>query len=741
MRLIIVSNRLPVVVEKENEGFSFKRSAGGLVQGLSASLETIQDLTGSSKYIWVGWPGATIKEELKPSVADKLINEFSARPVFLEESEMEKFYLGFCNSSIWPLFHSLPNLATYSDDNYKEYAKVNMRFRDEVLSVARQDDLIWIHDYHLMLLPNLLRDSLPDVSIGFFLHIPFPPFETFRLMPTHWRNEIIKGLMGADLIGFHTYNYMLNFLRAFERSEGVENKLGHIEWNGRDVKIGSFPIGIDFRKYNSALQKPEISKNAAAFSKSIGERKVILSIDRLDYSKGVVNKLTAFELFLEKNPEWHEKVTFIIIIVPSRIGVYEYQKTKENIDMLIGSINGKFGTIGWTPILYQYKNLPFEELTAMYSIGDVLIVTPLMDGMNLVSKEYIATKANGVLILSECAGSYEELRNAITVNPNDIEEIADSINKALKMTDTEKININAPIQKYLEKYNINWWTEQFIKDLNRKNRQLQKTPLELNRTKEAEAYLKANKRLFILDYDGTLAPFEANPTDAKPSEELITILRKLSMSSRNRVAIISGRNKETLDKWFGRLHIDLFAEHGIYRKEKNNWERLINVDTSWKKEIVPILEMYSDRIPGSFVEEKEYSTVFNYRGADEKLSSSVAPELYDILTHIIANSELEALFISKGIEVKSTAVNKSIPTLNILKDNFDFVLAAGDDSIDEDMFRVLPATAFSIKVGFAETFAEFYVNNIREMLNTLKELSEKEKPTPADFIQRLFKRG
>ncbi|MGB9695459.1 MAG: bifunctional alpha,alpha-trehalose-phosphate synthase (UDP-forming)/trehalose-phosphatase [Caldisericaceae bacterium] len=738
MRLIIVSNRLPVIVENTGDGFSFKRSAGGLVQGLSASLETIQTLTGSSKYLWVGWPGATIKDEQQTAVASKLLNEFSAIPVFLDEKEMEKFYLGFCNSSIWPLFHSLPNLANYSEENYNEYLNVNLKFRDKILSVAAQDDLIWIHDYHLMLLPNLLRASLPKASIGFFLHIPFPPFETFRLMPTRWRNEIIEGLMGDDLIGFHTYGYMLNFLRAVERSKGVKNKFGTIQWNGRDVKIGSFPIGIDFKKYNTALQNPEISKYAEALSKSIGERKIILSIDRLDYSKGVANKLRAFELFLEKHREWHEKVTLVIIVVPSRIGVYEYQKTKESIDMLIGSINGKFGTIGWTPILYQYKNLPFEELTALYSLGDVLLVTPLMDGMNLVSKEFIATKQNGVLILSECAGSYEELRNAIAVNPNDVEEIASSIDRALKMTDADKISINTPIQNYLNKYNINWWTEQFINDLTQKNTHQQKKPLPLNNAQLNEAYSRANKRVFLLDYDGTLAQFEADPNNAKPTSQLIATLKKLSLNDKNKVAIISGRNKETLEKWFKGLHITLFAEHGIYRKEKGGWELLINADTSWKKEIIPILEIYSDRIPGSFVEQKEYSIVFSYRNADERLASSVASELYDILTNIIANSELEAVNISKGIEVKNTAVNKSIPTLNILKDDFDFIFVAGDDSIDEDMFRVLPAKAFSIKVGLAETFARFYVNDTKDVISALKELSEKEKPTPFDLIRSLF---
>jgi trehalose 6-phosphate synthase/phosphatase len=747
MRLIIVSNRIPVIVEKDEENINFKASAGGLVQGLSASIETLQSLTGSKNYLWAGWPGATVKEEQRDKVREKLANELNAIPVFLEETEMEKFYLGFCNSSLWPLFHSLPTFATYEKENFEEYIAVNEKFRDTLLPIIQKDDAIWIHDYHLMLLPELLRERFPDTPIGFFLHIPFPPFEIFRLMPKQWRLKLIEGLMGADLIGFHTYGYMLNFLRTLERCEGIKNKFGHVIWNGRDVKIDAFPIGIDFDKYNSAPQKPEIKENLDKLLKSIGEKKVILSIDRLDYSKGILNRLKAFELFLDKNPNWHNKVMLITIIVPSRIGVYEYQKTKENIDMLIGAINGKFGTIDWTPILYQFKNLPFEELTALYSAGDVLLVTPIVDGMNLVSKEYIATNENGVLILSEGAGSYEELRNTITINPNDVEEIAFSIKKALELTDKEKKNINAPLQAYLKKYSINWWVGEFVNNLINKNKRLSNIPEPLTKAKLIESYSKANKRLIILDYDGTLAGLKTNPKEAKPTGELIKIINKLSSSDRNKVAVISGRGKGTLDKWFHESKIDLFAEHGIYHKRGKTWELLSKLDTSWKREVFRILEMYADRLPGSFVEEKDYSLVLSYRSADQNLSSSVISEVYDILTNIISNTDLEVVFIDKGIEIKSTKVNKSVPTLRMLKENFDFILTAGDDSIDEDMFKVLPENAYSIKVGFAETFAKYYVKDSNEMVSLLNELSQIEKPNIVEkpnifsFIKELFRKS
>lgn len=741
MKLIVVSNRLPITIEKENGKLSFKRSAGGLVSGLSASVEKIMSLTGSKEYTWIGWPGATVEKSLQDNIKISLLNTLNAYPVFLNEEEMEKFYLGFCNSTLWPLFHNIPIFATYESEDYNKYKEVNEKFANTVLEIAKEGDIIWIHDYHLMLLPKLLREKLTNSRIGFFLHIPFPSFEVIRFIPKEWRKEILTGILGANLIGFHTFAYEQNFLRSIRRILGLDNNLGYIYFEGRTVKTGVYPIGIDFDKYNNSSEVNEIKEQIQELKKSIGERHVILSIDRLDYSKGIINRLKAFELFLQKYPEYREKVTLVAVVVPSRIGVYKYQETKETIDQIIGSINGKFGSIKWTPVIYQFKNLPFDELAAVYNLGDVILVTPFADGMNLVSKEYIASQKslNGVLILSECAGAYEEMRDTITVNPNDVEEIAFAIKTALEMSSSEKRATNIRIQNYLKKYDIKWWTEKFIGEL--LEQEIRTPPPKYLDVKTQEnliqEYINSNKRLLVFDYDGTLAPIALEPKLAKPSKKLEELLMKLSKDSANTILIASGRDRKTLEDWLGHLKINLSSEHGIYLKEgKKNWEKLFYVNTSWKEDILDILNIYADRLPGSFVEEKDYSLVFHFRKSDEKLANSVVPELFDILSDLTSNTDLLVQKISMGLEIKNMYVNKGLPVLKFLTEKYDFILAAGDDSIDEEIFEVLPESSFSIKVGKSETSAKYFVDNVDELLGLLNKLSSKK--SAEGFLSRIL---
>ena len=732
MRLIVVSNRLPVIVEGKDENITFKQSAGGLVQGLSASLESLEDNPESRNYLWIGWPGTTIKEEYQKTVKKALKKNFNACPVFTSEAEMEKFYLGFCNSTLWPIFHSIPTLANYNEDFFEEYIKVNKKFKDVLIKVLKKDDIVWVHDYHLMLLPQMLRNEFKDIKIGFFLHIPFPSFEIFRLLPKNWRTEIVNGLLGADLIGFHTFSYMQNFTNAVERTTGIQSKFGNFAAGDRIVKTKAFPIGIDFDKYNDSSQKESVSKEIENLKKTFGENKVILSIDRLDYSKGITNRLRAFELFLERNPSWRKKVTLAMIVVPSRIGVYQYQETKNTIDQMIGNINGKFGNFEWTPIVYQFKNLTFEPLAALYSAGDVILVTPLIDGMNLVSKEYVAAQKdlNGVLILSECAGAAEELRNTIIVSPNDISEIADAIKKALEMTFKEKVIMNKPLQSYLKKYDIKMWAQNFIDELLTKNKgEFSKAKILDSRIKEKaiKDFAKASKSLFLLDYDGTLVNFFKKPRMAKPSDRLLQILSAISSNPKNEVVLISGRDKNSLEEWFKRININIFAEHGAYYRNKNGkWSRFLKTELNFKKEILEILQIYANRLPGALVEEKNSSVVFHYRNASENLSNDVIPELVTLFKNLLANSSIIVQNISKGIEIKSVFLNKSVAVSNYLANKeFNFILAAGDDIIDEEMFNALPNNAYSIKVGDSKTCAKYYIKSVNEMLDILNEFSKK----------------
>lgn len=734
-RILIVSNRLPFAVKIEQGELVFKESAGGLVSGLSAYLDSLKTSSFiESEYLWIGWPGITVKGKKMKGLKEKAIYEFKSYPVFLSEKDMDNFYHGFCNKTIWPLFHYFPSYTIYSEDYWNTYKNVNEIFCDTILEILKKDDVLWIHDYHLMLLPKLIREKRPDLLIGFFLHIPFPSFEIFRLLPSKWRSKILEGLLGADLIGFHTNDYTQYFLRCALRILGYEHNIGSIILNDRIVKADTFPMGIDFNRYYSAINSDEIKTERDELKKNLNDLKVILSIDRLDYSKGIYNRLGGYEIFLEKNPNWHKKVVLIVVVVPSRIGVEHYNQMKKQIDEIVGKINGRFGSIDWTPIIYRYDFLPFNSLTAYYSISDVALITPLRDGMNLIAKEYIATRTDkkGVLILSEMAGAVKELGEAIIINPNNIEEIADAINEALQMPEEEQIRRNKIMQERLKQYDVVKWANDFIQELTSLKEEQKRFSAKLVTFNIKEQlvndFYKAKKRIIFLDYDGTLVPFEIHPQFARPNEIVLELLKLLSEIPDTEVVLISGRDKNTLQMWFGKINIGMVAEHGVWLKEKNNdWQLIKPLISDWKQQLLPMLKMYVDRLPNSFIEEKEFSIVWHYRRCDPELSSIRAKELIDDLVNFTANIDVQVLQGSKVVEIKSAGVNKGVAGLHFLsKENYDFILGIGDDWTDEDLFKILPENAYSIKVGIISSNAKFNLANYLEVLNLIKEIVKNE---------------
>lgn len=733
MRLLVVSNRLPVTAVEREGKLQFQRSAGGLVSGLSAYLDSLKGSPlANTEYVWMGWPGITVGDREKERLRADFLARLQAYPVFLSERDMGTFYLGFCNRTIWPLFHYFPDRATFDEDYWKSYVRVNQTFRDAVLEIIRPEDVVWVHDYHLMLLPKLLREAMPDTLTGFFLHIPFPSFELFRLLARKWSREILEGLLGANLIGFHTHEYTQYFLRCVLRILGHEHDMGRFVINRRIVKVDTFPMGIDFQRFHQTALSPEIQKETEQLEKSLGAFKVVLSIDRLDYTKGVIHRLRGYEAFLQRNPRWHGKVVLALVVVPSRIGVEHYQQMKRQIDELVGKINGTFGNLKWTPILYQYKFLPIEPLMALYRAGDVALVTPLRDGMNLIAKEYVASRTDrtGVLILSEMAGAAKELREAILINPANVEEIAAALKEALEMAREEQIRRNEAMQARLRRHDVVRWADDFIRDL--------LSPSEEERGWKGKALSpslkepllhgsrKAERRLLFLDYDGTLVQFEDDPQQAKPSEKLVSILQSLADDTRNHVVLISGRDKETLHRWFGMLPIALVAEHGAWTKEPKDaeWRMLAPIVNDWKPKILPLLEFYADRLPGSWVEEKECSLAWHHREADPEEGSACAKELMDELVNFTANIDVHVLHGSKVVEVRQAGVNKGTAGMHFLAQKRpDFVLAIGDDSTDEDLFRVLPEGAYSIKVGLSQSHAKFNLPDSTEVLRLLDELA------------------
>ncbi len=742
-RIIVVSNRLPFTIEREDGAIRFTASAGGVATGLKSLLDAMPGfLAPRPEYLWVGWPGGAVGEQEKKAVQEKARAEFRSHAVFLSEEDFENFYEGFCNKTIWPLFHYFPSNATYDENYWRQYNRVNEVFAASLSEVAGENDILWIHDYHLMLLPALIRKKLPKVRIGFFLHIPFPQLEIFRLLPGRWRQAILEGLLGADVVGFHTHDYMEYFLRSVQRILGYKHRLGHLAVGRRMVRVGAFPMGVDFKRFQAAARSPEGQKKKTELRKSLPGTKIILSVDRQDYSKGILHRLQGFEAMLEREPGWHGRVTLLMIVVPSRIGIQDYEGMKQRIEELVGRINGKFGAIHWVPIIYHYRSVPFDTLAALYAMSEVALVTPLRDGMNLVAKEYIASRIDrtGVLILSEMAGAAKELAEAIIVNPNHREEIAAALKTALEMPVKEQIRRNRVMQNRLRRSDVAHWAMTFIRELASKAPDAEgfgARPLGRSaRLALIRHYERSARRLFLLDYDGTLAPFAGYPHLAKPGRELLDLIGGLAADPRNEVALLSGRDKATLEAWFGALPIGLVGEHGVWIKEPGEpWEMVKPLAAGWKTKLLPILKSYADRIPGAFVEEKEFSIVWHYRNADAGRGALAARELADDLLAFTANINVQVLQANKAVEVRSAGVHKGMAGQKWLgQGGFDFVLALGDDRTDEDMFAVLPERAYAVRIGMAPTQARFFLDAPADALRLLAALvksSDKTAPLPA----------
>ncbi len=720
-KTIIISNRLPIKIVQDNNELLYKASEGGLATGLNSVFKQGNNL-------WVGWPGLAIEKSQEEEVHSNLIKQHM-KPIFLSSEEIEDFYEGFSNETLWPNFHYFNQYTVYKEELWLAYQRVNKKFAESLSEELEDDDTVWIHDYQLLLLPQLIRAISPNATIGFFLHIPFPSYESFRLLP--WRRELLNGLLGADFLGFHTYDDMRHFLSSVNRLAGLGNSNGTIKVKNRLIKADALPMGIDYEKYATSAQDPETLAREARYRKSIGTVKLILSIDRLDYSKGIPQRLRAFELFLSKYPDFKEKVSLFMVVVPSRDSVSKYKQLKEEIDLLVGRINGQFSKLNWTPIHYFYRSFPLPALSAFYRISDVALVSPMRDGMNLVCKEYVASRLDkkGVLILSEMAGASKELSDAIIVNPNDIHQLVEAMHKALTMPEDLQIESMTSMQKSLKRYNIHAWVKLFMDELAnvKKEQSHLKTRLIDNQLSEEikHAYKQSKERLIFLDYDGTLVGFNENPDDSKPDQELIEILEHLTKDINNHIVIISGRGRQSLEEWMKPYTLDIIAEHGVWIKRMDKpFKTFIKINASWKKEILSLLERYVNRTPGSFVEEKDYSLVWHYRKVETGLGEVRTRELTSHLKYMTANENLEVLEGDMIVEIKNSEINKGKAAQKLMKiyPDADFLLALGDDFTDEDTFKAMPEEAYTIKVGTSASEAKFSVNSYKEVRKFFNEI-------------------
>ena len=727
-KTIIVSNRLPLHISVDKNELKVTPSVGGLATGMKS-------VHSEGNGIWIGWSGINqdeISSELSSKV-DQEIRKEKCVSVPLSKQDIEEYYEGFSNRTLWPLFHYFMEYTRFDSHEWETYKKVNQKFADVVLENLNDGDTVWVHDYQLLLLPQLIKDKKPDTTIGFFLHIPFPSFEIFRTFP--WRKEVLTGMLGADLLGFHTYDYERHFLSSVRRILRLEVHFNEISFHNRLVKVDSFPMGIDYDKYhNAAVEHKNSSKEKSDLLKRLEEhkmdgKKLILSIDRMDYTKGIPKRIKAFEYFLDTYPEYKEKVRLVMLTVPSRSNVPQYQKLKRETDELVGRVNGKFATVSWTPIWYFYRSVPFDSIIDLYVSSDVALITPIRDGMNLVAKEYVATRTDlsGVLILSEMVGASQEMNEALLINPNNFEDFASNLKRALTMPLSEQQNRMKFIQKRLKRYTVEKWAEEFLKSLKEtseiESSIARKLSSEYQKNLLDDFHTKS-KKLILLDYDGTLVGFKDNPLDASPDDELYELLDNISSQENTKVALVSGRDKKTFQEWFGHKNYNLVTDHGVWLYQNDSWKELERLKTDWMRSIRPILETFVDRTPGTFIETKKYSLAWHYRTADPELARIRTIELNTVLTSMIVNNDLSILKGNKVMEIKSSSVNKGRAISRILmREDYDFVAVIGDDWTDEYMFEEAPDLAYTIKVGSTKTKAKYTLKDPQQVRQLLQQLT------------------
>jgi trehalose 6-phosphate synthase/phosphatase len=718
-RLLLVSNRLPVTVKAEKDSVSVVRSAGGLATGLSRPHER-------SGGMWIGWPGdvSRLTEGQRAQVEQQLA-ELRCVPLYLSASEVSRFYEGYSNRVLWPLCHYMLDRVPRQDRDWDAYRKANERFADLAAKHYQPGDTIWVHDYQLMLVPGMLRQRLPNARIGYFHHIPFPSSEIFSTLPR--RLELLKGLLGADLIGFHAVSYVRHFSGTLLRHLGLDTDIDRIRYQGREVRVGAFPMGIDAASFENLAREPAVLEEVKVLHERAHGDRLLVGIDRLDYTKGIPRRLLAVQRVLERDPSLRGKLRFIQVAVPSRTQVEAYAEYRETVNELVGRINGLYGTVHGTPVHYLYRSLSEKQLVSLYRGADVMLVTPVRDGMNLVAKEFCAARPDedGVLVLSEFAGAAAEMRDALLVNPYDVEGMADAIEQALKMPKPERQTRMKCLRAGVKERDVHWWVSAFLGRLQGLPSVAEKPPLP-DGLLAVDKLKGPGRKVLLLDYDGTLVGFAPTPEAAAPDAELMALLRELSARPDLSVHLVSGRPKETLEAWFGELPVGLHAEHGLWSRMRRGqpWRALPGASFEWKPQVKPVLDAFAARVPGSFVEEKTASLAWHYRKVDAEFGALQARELRLLLLERFAGEPLHVLPGDRVVEVRPRGVHKGRVVPEILQHESPDVrvLALGDDVTDEDLFAAVPAGGLSVHVGNKVTRAGYRVEGTPEVRVLLKAL-------------------
>ena len=721
-RCIIVGNRLPVYHDPVSN--KLVQSSGGLVSALAGVSLSISNI----------WVGCIPDDQEKVSYGDDLY------PVPIEKNLYDQYYNGMANDVIWPLFHYEGHNSKFSKNAWDAYVRVNKIFAEAIAKIAHEGDLVWIHDYHLFLLPQFLRQRKRNLKTGFFLHIPFPSSEVFRQLPV--RKEILEGVLASNLIGFQNYEYVRHFAFSVQVILGLESNLLNINMNSHIAQLGVFPVGVDSEKFINYKNKPEVTTIYNRYRKNFGNRKLVLGVDRLDYIKGIDLKLLAFFEFLKKFPSWRGKVTLLQIAVPTRTDVDEYLRTQNEIERMIGMINGKFALPGYVPVQYMFTSIPFENMVALYRLADVLFVASKRDGMNLVSMEYILSsreKKPGVVLMSEFAGASSILSHVVRINPWYTADSAEKLNMALGMSVPEKKKRLLSMLGYLQKYNASEWAKSFISRLDKAGNsslitRSQKIIVSASGKIKLPASFNFKKNIILfLDFDGTLTPIQSDPASVRLHASVKQLLCSIRQKKQVReILIVSGRPQKFLSGEFKNLPLSLVCEHGskYYNYADKKWRSLLNYNNKeWFPIVASVMHDYSKHVPDSIVELKEFSISWHYRNSPSPFADYQSRKLTLDLDAMLSGYPVSILNGKKVIEVKPLEANKGsfvqwyANTLFSKDQAEDYLfIAIGDDTTDEDMFRAISPFGISIRVGAEETNAQYFLekqSDVKTFLETL----------------------
>ncbi|HLE99667.1 MAG TPA: bifunctional alpha,alpha-trehalose-phosphate synthase (UDP-forming)/trehalose-phosphatase [Gaiellaceae bacterium] len=701
---MIASNRLPVRFALADDRVDVRLSSGGLAAALRA-------VRGNA--VWVGWPGTVVPEPLEGEVTKRLARD-NLVPVFLTAEEEEDFYGRVCNETLWPLLHYFGDRLRLTPEAWQRYVQVNERFADLILEHCGPDSRVWVHDFHLMLVPAMLRRRAPGLSIGFFLHTPFPSSEVYRLLPA--REEALRGLLGADYVSFQVGDYARHFRSSCLRVLGLDSNPDALEFNGRRVSIGVDPIGIDTVGFREALADPETARLLGGLEEQYAGRQLVLGVERLDYTKGIPQKLLAFERLLEQDPSRARTTTMLQVLVPSRLESPEYRQQRDEIELLIARINGRFGQPGVTPVEYLHRDISRPALVALYRRADVMMVTPLRDGMNLVAQEYVLCQSEpglpgrwrGALLLSELAGSAQVLPGALLVNPWNVDGVVERLGSALELDFRQRRRRLETMARRVDALDSRKWADGFLTRLgrsSRRDRRYRTPPTVDGEVKERllRRFARARARTILLDYDGTLREIEPHPDLATPTPEIRVLLRRLASLPRTDVHIVSGRRRSNLERWLGQLPVHLCAEHGYLAKSPGGeWRTLVDLDLAWMRPIERLLRRVAADVPGAHVERKSCSIAWHYREAEPEYGTWRARELLNDLGQHLAGAPAEVLRGQRVVEVRARGVDKGLYVRSLFpegKEPTRFVMGIGDDRTDHDLLEALPPGSVAGHVG------------------------------------------